>query len=122
MKLYGGKSSPSKKTTENPVPLTPEEQEIKARLLRRRKKAMKRQAILFGGIALAAVAIIALLFNIFIRPPDVSTHSTEVMTDDKGNIILPSEGQPTLGIENDDEEHEGRKEDYYTFLLCGLDQ
>ena len=122
MKLYGGKSSPSKKPNETSVPLTPEEQEIKARILRRRKKAMKRQAILFGGIALSAVAIIALLFNIFVRPPDISEKPTEVMTDDKGNIILPSEGQPTLGIENDDEEHEGRKEDYYTFLLCGLDQ
>ncbi|MBR5266251.1 MAG: LCP family protein, partial [Clostridia bacterium] len=124
MKLYGGKPSPSKKNEEavNTVPLTPEEQAHKARLERRKKVARKRQAMLFGGIALATIAIIALLMSIFVRPPDVSTHATEPSTDSKGNVILPSEGQPSLEDEVDEDAPSDRKKDYYTFLLCGLDQ
>ena len=97
MKLYGGKSSPGRKTNEEIVttPLTPEEQAKQTRLERRKKVARQRQLILAGGITLAAIAIIALLFNIFVRPPDVSTNSTEVATDANGNIILPTDGQPS---------------------------
>ena len=121
MKFYGGKHQPGKKTNEEIVttPLTPEEQAKQTRLERRKKVARQRQLMLAGGITLAAIAIIALLFNIFVRPPDVSTNSTEVATDANGNIILPTDGQPSL---TDGEDHGDRKKDYYTFLLCGLDQ
>ena len=76
---------------------------------------MRRVGIIGGGaagIVAAIAAAIAVVWTLYVRPPDVSSNDRPSVTDNNPN--------KTQG-EEDTDELSGRKKDYFTFLLLGRD-
>ena len=72
----------------------------------------KRKLLIALGCVAAIAAAIAVVWTLYVRPPDVSSNDRPSVTDNNPN--------KTQG-EEDTDELSGRKEDYFTFLLLGRD-
>lgn len=81
-----------------------------------KKRGGKKIALIALGCIIALAAVVAVAWDTFVVPPDVSDNDRPGVTD-KTNQTQPEGTKPS----EDGDTVVGRKEDYYTFLLIGKD-
>ncbi len=80
------------------------------------KNKSQKKLILALISVLALIAIGALIFNIFVRPPDIPRDTVDEKPDTSDKLSSESPDGEKADIQGGN-----RKEDFYTFVLCGTD-